>query len=433
MSCGVLVLWLVSSVFCPVYAQTALHWQKYVTWDGSISFAYPRGWFVEERESGFLIEDEYTGEQLWLVVLPYERNWTARRHAQYFLDMIRQETPELQASNWEVDETGDIVLFALKYDEWADGAAGYGLVVKDPDFQQVVWFHYLAPDWVFDGDRALDILGTFVESVSSAESATAIAARMERIERNVDAFVFVLEFALGAPLSMEEEIIIAETMKSIFAELPESQLAAFDDYPYVMQVIMAVDDQVQLADIQRTLSESVWEWVEESDPNDQIVNLIRDALLDADRVLVPGRTPLTEVAATAYAEFYAFSERVANGGTPELGKISRGRVEDVRDLLVEAWRDLSESEKEQVLTMPAVWTTLRRVLTHGDAADRAYALRLIEDAAPRPADAWGPQTPLEEPMSWLQHQSMMQVHTSISKSWIWHNYYYGTLGTVGTW
>lgn len=205
---------------------------------------------------------------------------------------------------------------------------------------------------------------------------------MERINRNVDGFLFILEFALGSPLTLAEENLITAELQGILMGYSDAELAQYDDFPFYVQVIMALEDQQELADMKSALEEAIWEWIEESDPFDPIVSAIKEAMLEADRILVPGKTPLTEVAATAYGEFLAFAEQIESSRTADLRSISERRVREIKERLVEAWRGLNQQEKEQVLQLPAVWTTLRRVLNLGDDKDRAYAIQIIRDAAP---------------------------------------------------
>ena len=418
---GALVVLLAYSTFCAASAEANLRWRTYVTADGSVSFDYPEGWVVGEHESGFMIHDRDDTQQLWLVLLPFERTWTAREHAEYFLALIQAENPEMRATDWEVDDSGDLVLVELKYGSGRNSAQGYALVIKDSDLRQTIWYHYIAHRDLFDEDRALSILGDFAASLGSGTDSVPppqVNARMERINRNVDGFLFILEFALGSPLTLAEENLITAELQGILMGYSDAELAQYADFPFYVQVIMALEDQQELADMKSALEEAIWEWIEESDPFDPIVSAIKEAMLEADRILVPGKTPLTEVAATAYGEFLAFAEQIESSRTADLRSISERRVREIKERLVEAWRGLNQQEKEQVLQLPAVWTTLRRVLNLGDDKDRAYAIQIIRDAAPprRASSSLGAD---DEPMSWLQHQSMMQVHSTVCKNWLW--------------
>ena len=174
------------------------------------------------------------------------------------------------------------------------------------------------------------------------------------------------------------------------------------------------------------LEESIWEWVEQSDPNDPVVAAIREALLEADRVLVPGRTPLTEVAATAYAEFYVFAEHLGKGGAADLRSISPNRVREVKGRLVEAWNEFGQGDKEQVLQLPAVWTTLRRAVSLGDDQDREYAVRVITNALPR-ATYGQSQDASYDPIKWLNYQTTLEIQKQTFNYYMWSMGYNQTI------
>ncbi|WP_461367318.1 hypothetical protein [Candidatus Darwinibacter acetoxidans] len=425
----VLVAVLLCSTVCPASAQAPIRWATYVTADGIVSFDYPEGWLVQELEGGFMIHDEASYEQLWLIVLPYERDWSALEHADFFLSLLQVDYPDMQGMDWEVDETGDIALVDLLYGTGRNSALGYALVIKDNDYAQTLWFHYLANQAMFDADRALDILGGFAGSLASYPGTVPPAdsgARMARIDRNVDGFLFVLEFALGSPLSLAEETMIAEELKGVLMGYSEDELLAYDDFPYIVGFIMALDDPEQLAELKIGLEESIWEWVEQSDPNDPVVAVIREALLEADRVLVPGRTPLTEVAATAYAEFYVFAEHLGKGGAADLRSISPSKVREVKGRLVEAWNEFGQGDKEQVLQLPAVWTTLRRAVSLGDDQDREYAVRVITNALPR-ATYGQSQDASYDPIKWLNYQTTLEIQKQTFNYYMWSMGYNQTI------
>jgi len=427
---GALLVLLVCSTFCNASSERLTSWSHYLGPDGSVSFYYPEGWIVEEDESGFMIYDEESFEQLWLVILPYERIWTAQEHAEFFLALIQEDYPDMDGSNWEPDESGNVVVFDLQYGTGQESAHGYGLMIKDTAYEQALWFHYLAPQYMFSEDRGLSILEGFVNSLASgAESAPPAgseSARMERINRNADGFLFILEFALGSPLSLAEETLIATELKEVLMEYSEEELAGFDEYPLFVQFIMSLQDQEELAEVKLSLEESVWGWVEESDPDDPIVSLIREAMLQADRIIVPGRTPLTEVAAMAYAEFVAFAEHLWNGGIADPGAISDGEVQEIKEQLVEAWGEFSQEEKEQVLQLPAVWTTLRRTLYHGDEAAREHALLLISNAVPQGTEATS-DGETYNPNKWLNHQATLAIQQQTFNHYMWSVGYHSTI------
>lgn len=432
---GLLMLMLVLCVpFSPCAAEEAVNWNKYVTADGSLSFYYPVGWIVQEDESSFVIHDERSYEQLWLVILPYQDLWTARDHAEFFLGLIQEENPEMQGYGFESQGDG-AVLFGLVHGSDQNRAEGVGLVLKDSEFKQALWFHYLAPGDMFVESRSFAILEGFVSSLGPGSSAVSPAsngdARTERINQNADGFLFILEFALGAPLSLAEETLILNELRAALVEYSDAELAGYDDYPGFAQFIMSLANQDELIEVKRALHESVWEWVGESDPDDPLVSLIREALLEADEILVRGTTPLTEVAATAYAEFVAFAEHLVSNGlaSADPSSIRADTVREIKRQLVDAWLGFSQEEKEQVLNLPAVWTTLRRALSHGEPEDRDYALNIIAKAAPREISASTDESyeGKYDPMALARHQTMLQINQMTFNHWQYSRGYTSTI------
>ncbi|HHT90253.1 MAG TPA: hypothetical protein GXZ68_04685 [Firmicutes bacterium] len=419
---GTLIVLLACSAFCAASSEDAVRWRTYVTADGYVSFDYPDGWVVQENESGFMIYDQESYEQLWLVILGFERTWTALEHAEYFIALIQEETPEMQGTNWESDQSGDMVLIDLQHGTGQKSAQGYALVVKDNEYEQTLWFHYLANRDMFNEDRALSILGGFANSLASSLSTAAPAgadAKMERIARNVDGFLFVLEFALGSPLTLAEETLIGAELKGVLMDYSDDELLQFDDFPLFVEFLMTLNDPEDLAEMKVSLQEVMWEWVEESDPDDPIVNLVREAMLEADRVLVPGGTALTEVAAMAYAELFVFAEHLGNDGAADLRAIPERRVQEIKEQLVEAWPAFSQEEKEQVLEFPAVWTTLRRALSLGDEEDREHALRLIRSAIPQENRSASSNDESYDPIKWINYQTTLQIQNQTFNHYMW--------------
>jgi len=241
---GVLVVLLTSSAICEASAAVPLHWMRYTTADGLVSFEYPSGWLVVETESGFMIHDEYDSQQLWLVPLPYQRSWSAKEHADYFLGLLQAENPDVYGGDWQSDQSGDMILMELIYGRGPNTALGYALIIKDNEYQQALWLHYLAYLDLFDEDRALSILGDFVDSLAlmpDYPSPAADDSRMARINRNVDGFLFVLEFSLGNPLSLAEENRISEGLRRIFRGYSDEELTEYDDYPFYAAFIWAME------------------------------------------------------------------------------------------------------------------------------------------------------------------------------------------------
>ena len=95
------LLILVTLLFSNVtYADAAKIWSKHVAKDKGYSFHYPSGWKVTTNDSVIVIENSKTGEQLMMVMLPFEQQKTPKQLASSFIKMIKSDNPNLKASYW---------------------------------------------------------------------------------------------------------------------------------------------------------------------------------------------------------------------------------------------------------------------------------------------------------------------------------------------
>src|SRR5690606_7778632 len=137
-----------------------------------------------------------------------------------------------------------IVLFDLIFDTGRGRADGLGLVIKDIEYEQVLWFHYLAGQGVYTSSRAETILEGFVNSIAggadSQPPVDSYQARLDRIERNLDGFLFVIEFALGSPLPLATETLLASEFRGLLMEYTEEELAPYDEYPHFAEFIRSL-------------------------------------------------------------------------------------------------------------------------------------------------------------------------------------------------
>jgi len=410
---GVIVVLILTA--CAAHAASEL-WTKYVSADESFSFHHPEGWHVTESESVVVVDGPSTDEQLCMCILPYYRNWSPEEHAQLMLSALRSENPDLAASGWEADSEGRAVLFDLTYGDGARQYRGTGLVLKDSGAEQALWFHYIAPSSGYSRDRGASTLKGFIGSIASGSaSQSPVLGRGGRIAENADAFMFVLEFALGSPLSLLEERMIRDELERGWSEQSDAELAAYDDYPQMVSLIMAIGDQRQLMDVQHALAEAVLEWIGEIDPSDPVVQMIHAHLLEGDKALVGGDPPLTETAAASYAELMAYADLLQADPEAAPGSISHSTVEETKRQLAQCWLQLGRDERELVQTIPAVWTTLRKALLHGDSSDRERARSIIAELAPGRTS----HSAQGRVMSMAEHNSMMWARQNTFNHWMW--------------
>jgi hypothetical protein len=199
---------------------------------------------------------------------------------------------------------------------------------------------------------------------SQAESQKAAA-----IDRNSRAFLFVLEFALGAPFTVSQEKTILEELRSGWEKKTGEELKKFDAYPVIVGVIIRAGEK-ELDEIRLELEKTVRDWLSGTDQSDPAVAAVRSQLDAKSKALIPGAVPLTVGAATAYSEIYAFSELLGKSSAALPDQISADRVLEIRQQLMEAWKGFSEEQKRQVATTPGLWISLRALLQNGTAEEQ---------------------------------------------------------------
>ena len=182
------------------------------------------------------------------------------------------------------------------------------------------------------------------------------------------------------------------------------------------------EEHAQLMEVQQALAEAVLEWIGETDPSDPVVQMIHARVLEGDKTLADGDPPLTETAALSYAELMAYAELLQSDPAAGLNSISQGIVEEIRSQLVEHWRQFSQNEREQIQAAPAVWTTLRQALLHGDSSDREKARGIIVKLAPEKGSgdaSRGAASDDEFHTSMLAHQNMLWASQNAFNHWRW--------------
>jgi len=256
--------------------------------------------------------------------------------------------------------------------------------------QAAHWFSYSAPEAGYDQAYGLELLQGMVGSIAAGSGSQPPAARkaiptvgVSSLETNARAFLFVLEFTLGAPLNhTQERLILDELLAGWRRETPEA-LKKYDLYPQVVAAILG-GKQHELESLRTTLEESTREWLEESDPDDRVVRVVKTQLEGRNRTLAAGPPPLTDMAATAYAELTTYAALLASDGNAALSSLPAARVEAVRQRLQGDWARLSPGDREDVQSAPGLWITFRTLLQHGSAAEkvkiRTQLLRLVPAA-----------------------------------------------------
>ncbi len=427
---------LISSIFLLFFlfdAAAAQGWEKFVSKNRSFSFHYPKGWKVTaENESSVEITNQATNEQLIVVAIPFDAAKTPRQLAEDTIVLFRQGMPDIRASEWQTTaesrETG--VHFRVKYTEEGKKYDSNAMVLKGDG--QALWFSFSGPLAGYDPARAVGLLEKVVtsmaggsaslppESPAAPQPANAPSRPGSSTQKNAKAFLFVLEFALGAPLTVSQErVILAELQDGWKSESPE-ELRKYDQYPKLVQVILKVG-QAQLEGVRAELETAVRQWINDYRGKSESVNIIESELKSRGRILVAGTPPLTEMAASAYCEITAFSELLQSNPAADPEEIDESTVQEIRQQLRRQWSAFSQADRELIGTAPGLWICQRTLLAHGSAADqektRAQIRRL--SGGQRQASGSGNASAKDLSNKMIQHSILMQMQQQTFNTYMW--------------
>ncbi|MHB8997766.1 MAG: hypothetical protein ACYC63_21170 [Armatimonadota bacterium] len=426
--CLMLILVLAASV------ANAAGWQKFVAADKSFSFYYPEGFKSQSDGSIVELSNSETEEQLLIIALPYVAAETARQHGDKMLELLRGQMPDLVASNW-VDEAAAAGCEVAYTDE---GTAFRGQLLILNGEGNSVWFSYSAPTAGYSHGRALGLLQALVDSISEGTGATEPATTPpSTLEGKARAFLFVMEFALGFPFTVQQETLVLEELLKGWSEAPAEELAKYDAYPGLVQVIMQLD-QKQVAEVQEELAGTVREWLDSSPQDDPVVAMVRQQLAEKGRTLVAGTPALTMMSARAYSELMGYAELLQEYPAASPDEVRPEVVSNIQAALVTEWPKLGKEQREQVRGTPGLWLVLRAALEQGTAADRAKVRGMLAKLAPKPApvkpgakpSATGkPATSTGDgkPMSMAAHWSMMQIQQQTFNHYMWSRGFRSTM------
>lgn len=354
----------------------AMSWQKFVSADKSYSFHYPKGWKVDEQQSVVEITNPANDELLLVITLSDNGNGTPRQFADETVGTLKQNYPDLKASGWQDDASKS--LFQVSFTNQGTPNIGDVLVVKADN--TAFWFSFTGQTQGYDKVRALGILEGLVSSLadgarSTPPSDTLLAptaptarkltsADKAKMNINADAFMFVLEFGLGTPLTAGQEKIILTELLSVWSKQTPEELAEFDEYPKLVTAIMH-GDATAVEDLRKTMETTMREWLAETDQADPAVKIVRNQLNASSKILVAGTPPLSEMAATSYAEMMAFAAILQKNPNATPAQISAQTVAQYKGKMIKAWGGLSSQGKADACTMPGIWMTIRQLIRAG--------------------------------------------------------------------
>lgn len=202
---------------------------------------------------------------------------------------------------------------------------------------------------------------------------------------NARAFLFVLEFGLGAPLAAaQEKVILGELLRG-WQGRPEGELKKFDAYSQIVTMILALK-QSDLEPFRKTIEETTRQWLTESPADDPAVKAVRGQLEEGGKILKAGRPPLTEMIAAAYSEMIVFARILRVDPAAELDRITSPAVAATRRLVLTAWDRFDAEDRNNFVSAPALWMTMRNVLRYGGAEDQARIRKQLARLTPGTAE-----------------------------------------------
>jgi hypothetical protein len=230
------------------------------------------------------------------------------------------------------------------------------------------------------------------------------------IDRNSRAFLFVLEFALGAPFTVSQEKIILDELRQGWEERTEEEIKKYAAYPLIVGLILRAG-QKDLDEIRPELEKTVRDWLSGTDQTDKAVAVIKSQLDEKSKILILGPVPLTVKAATAYSEMYGFSELLAKkpGALPD--QVSADQVSEIKQQLLDVWKGFSEVERKQVATTPGLWISLRALVQHGTPEEQTKVRGQIQRIAASPKGESGESTDLGKRavMNMSKHMVLQEI------------------------
>lgn len=197
---------------------------------------------------------------------------------------------------------------------------------------------------------------------------------------NARAFLFVLEFGLGAPLAAAQEKIILDELLQGWQGRTEAELKKFDAYPQIVTMILALK-QSDLDPFRKAIEESTRQWLTQSPADDPSVKAVRGQIEAGSSVLSAGKPPLTEMIVAAYSEMIAFARVLRTDQAAELDRVTAPAVKTARGQVLVAWDRFDAGDRNLLVSAPALWMTMRNVLRYGGSEDqvriREQILRLV--------------------------------------------------------
>ena len=418
-------------------AQAAL-WTKYVSPDKSFSFHHPAGWKLQAQDSVIEVANPNTNEQLLIIALPAEAG-NARAVAETAVKMLQGAMPDLKVNKWY---GGDDDVAVLQTGYTAEGTPFLAHVEVLTQGGSAYWFSYSAPTKDYATSRAVALLQGVIGSVAAGTDSkfpdiVAPPLAGAKLQRNAEAFVFVLEFVCGTAFGAAEEKAIVDDVLEGWRQLPVDEQSKYDSYYGLKRAIMSLGQQ-ELATLRNDLQKELTPLLQQGEQSPSI-KAIRQHLSDSYSTLVAGEPPLTEVTACSYAELIAYATLVQTKPSALPAEVPATEVAGIKSRLVQAWPQFTAQEKEVILGAPAIWMTVREIALDGSGEEKARLrgdlkkLALAPErpqsqptgAGAKPASGGSGTGGAGAPMSWAAHQAMLAIQQQTFNTYMWSRGYQG--------
>lgn len=238
-------------------------------------------------------------------------------------------------------------------------------------------------------------------------------------------FLFVLEFALGAPFTKSQEDTILKELKDGWRHLSKEELKVYDEYPIVVKSIMKAK-QKDMEKLRSSLEETINEWLDETDQTDPAVKIIKNTLKKRGKVVIKGKPPLTEMSLQAYSEIIAYSKLLQKDSKASPDKITKKSVDSVKKQVKKVWKDFSKEDKEDIATAPGLWVCLRSQYRYGSKEEKKQireSIKKIEQAKAVPKEnkenVTSTKGKTNASLDMTSHTSMMQIQQMTFNNYMW--------------
>lgn len=420
-------------------AQAAL-WTKYVTPTKSFSFHHPAGWKLLVQDNIIEVSNPNTNEQLLILALPVEAGKDARAVAETAVKMLQTGMPDLKVNKWYAGDD-DVAMLQTGYTDAGKPFLAQVEVLRQPNL--AYWFSYSAPTSDYATTRAVALLQGMIGSIASGPDSklpdlVAPPLAGAKLQRNAEAFVFMLEFVCGTAFGAAEEQAIVHDVLAGWRELPADEQSKFDNYHAIKLAIMSMN-QKQLAELRLELQKELAPLLQQ-DAQDPTLKIIRQRLSDSHKTLVAGEPPLTEVAARSYAELVSYATLLQSRPKALPADVPAAEVATLKARLVQAWPQFTAQDKEAVLGTPAIWMSTREIALDGSGEEKSRLRGDLKKLAlapeqPKPAATTGGTAakPSGKPgnlsqqlnNNWIQHNTLMMMKQQTFNTYMWSRGYSG--------